>query len=376
MMLSLALLILSISYGLVVLVLHRQLQGLFAEIPVPLDHNPRVSVIIAVRDEAPHLTACLGSVAALDYPAEKLEIILVDDNSRDGSSQLLQDFCAEHPGIRLIRLDSSGKELPGKAGAVYAGLKESKGEFIFMTDADCRVPAGWIRHLLAAFTDEVGLVGGFTTLAPLQEEMGKSTRFAAVQALDWLFLLAIAAAAIRMGKPLSWMGNNMAFRRSAYDAVGGYPALGHSLIEDFALLNAISRKTPWKVRVTAAAGAFVVSSPVETIPALYHQRRRWALGIEQVRPSGKSLMVIGFLAHLGVAVSLFCCPLAGLSALLLLVTADYLICRRMARVTQTLPLLRHLAEFELFYFAYSLILPLLMLFDRRIRWKNQNFPVR
>jgi 1,2-diacylglycerol 3-beta-glucosyltransferase len=374
--LSAAILCISSLYGALILLLYFQLQRLFSGSTSPPALEPPVSVIIAIRNEAPHLEACLHSLAALDYSAEKLEIILIDDASSDGSDKLLQRFCTEHPRMRTIRLNHTEKELPGKAGAIYAGIKECHGEIIFVTDADCRVPSGWIRYLLEAFNDQVGLVGGFTLLQPLKVEEGGKSRFAAVQALDWLFLLGIAAAAIRLGKPVSWMGNNMAFRRSAYDEVGGYPALGHSLIEDFALLNAISRKTRWKVHITAAKEAAVISLPVENLVALYNQRRRWALGIQQVRPFGKLLMITSFVSHFGATVGLFCCIKAGLAAMMLLMAGDFMFCRKMTRETQSKSLLRQFLAFEAFYFAYSLALPLLMILDRRIRWKGQSFPAR
>ena len=372
----LAILCICTLYGALVLLLFAHLQRLFAGNSSQQGWAPPVSVIIAIRNEARNLSACLHSLAQLDYPADKLEILLIDDASSDGSGQLLQHFCASHPGMHSIRLDHADKELPGKAGAVYAGIKHARGEIIFLTDADCHVPCGWIHQLLTHFDEEVGLVGGFTCLQPLPQDRAGSSPFAAIQALDWLFLLGIAAAAIRMGKPLSWMGNNMAFRRVAYDQVGGYPALGHSLIEDFTLLNAISLKTAWKVRIAPAMDAAVISLPVETLTALYNQRRRWALGIQQVRPFGKLLMVTSFLSHTGVAAGLVCCPGAALAALALLLAGDFLICCKMTAAMLNRPLLRHFPGFEALYFAYNLALPLLMLLDRRIRWKDQSFPAR
>lgn len=368
---SVLLLILCGLYAAMVVVLSRQLEGLFAGDAEQPPWEPLVSVIIAIRNEAPHLAACLDSLVALDYPADKLEIFFIDDDSSDGSDRLLQAFCTAHPQVRALYLARGEKTLPGKAGAVYAGICESRGEVLFVTDADCQVPPGWIRQLLAAFTPEAGLVGGLTLLDP---RIGRRPIFAAVQALDGLYLLGIAAAAIRLGKPLSWMGNNMAFRRSAYLAVGGYPALGPSLIEDFALLDAISRSSPWQVRITTAPGAAVTSLPVTTLPAFYYQRRRWALGIRQVRPFGKLLMAISYGCHLATLAVLVCGKPAGLLALMILWACDWVLCRKMTRQTGQSALLRHFPAFELFYFAYSLILPPLLLFDRRIRWKDQNYP--
>lgn len=372
-----AILAIALLYMALVLQLWRPLRRLLTAHPADKAWEPLVSVIVALRDEAALLPACLQALQQLDYPAGKLEILLVDDASIDGSSAILNDFCTRHAQARCIRLEAGQKELPGKAGAVYAAMPLCRGEVILETDADCLVPAGWIRTMLASMDEGTGMVCGFTWLQwqpPGEAPAAAGARFAAIQALDWLFLLGIAAAAIRRGKPLSWMGNNMAFRRCAYDAVGGYAALGPSLIEDFALLDAISRRSPWRVAVSADPSAAVRSSPVHTLAGLYRQRRRWALGIRQVRLFGQLLMVTSFLAHLGVIAGLISSPVAGLAALLLLVAGDLLICREMARATDNQRLLRHFAGFELLYFAYTLLLPLLIIVDRRIRWKGQNFP--
>ena len=368
----------ALVYAALVLQLWLPLRRLLSAPVATNSREPMVSVVVALRDEAALLPACLEALQQLDYPAGKLEILLVDDASSDGSTAILHDFCVRHSEARCIRLEAGQKELPGKAGAIYAAMPLCRGEVIFETDADCRVPSGWIRTLLASMDDETGMVCGFTFLEWRPQNGAPDAageRFAAIQALDWQFLLGIAAAAIHLGKPLSWMGNNMAFRRRAYDAVGGYAALGHSLIEDFALLNAISRTSTWKVAVSADPRAAVRSAPMQTLAGLYRQRRRWALGIRQVRPFGKFLMVTSFLAHLGVIAGLISAPPAGLAALLLLLAGDLLICCAMTRATGSRQLLRHFPGFELLYFGYMLLLPLLIIIDRRIRWKGQNFPV-
>ena len=228
--------------------------------------EPKISIIVAARNEAQHLSKCLQSLLNVEYPLAKTEIIVVDDCSTDRSGEIIEKIARTYSRIKHLRLDPTQKRQPGKAGAILYGIDHSSGEIIFITDADCQVPPTWVRGLLSLFTERVGLVGGFTLL---DRKKDATSLFGRVQSLDWLYLLSVAAAAATRGKPLSWIGNNMAFRRQAYETVGGYQALGCSLIEDFALAHAIATQTDWQVRFAAVKDALVQSSPATSWIHLY-----------------------------------------------------------------------------------------------------------
>jgi len=335
--------------------------------------EPTVCIIIAARDEARTLPACLQSLIELDYPHDKLQILIVNDHSQDHTGHIIESFAAGKDFIRHIDLLPRDKAMPGKAGAVLAGIEKSRGEIIFLTDADCQVPRTWIRALLNEFAPETGLVGGFTLLHKRHHPeswLGKT------QSLDWLFLLTIAAISARLGKPLSWMGNNMAFRRTAYDEIGGYRALGDSLIEDFVLIHALARKTSWRITFQCHPDSTIHSQPVASLQSLYQQRKRWGLGIRMVRPFGKALMVSSFIAHLSVLAGLLLdcqCGAVGLAAMM---GVDLLICWHGARRLNRPDLLWQFFGFEVFYFAYSVFLPLALLLSSRVAWKNQVYTTR
>ena len=111
------------------------------------------------------------------------------------------------------------------------------GEIILVTDADCQVNPGWAEAIVAHFTPETGMVGGVTLLEYPKDDSGFWAR---LQALDWLFLQAIASGMTGAGRPVSILGNNFAFRRAAYDETGGFRRIGFSLTEDMALMQAIA----------------------------------------------------------------------------------------------------------------------------------------
>ena len=93
---------------------------------------PLVSAVVTAYNYERYLGEALDSALAQDYPADRLEIIVVDDGSTDGTPDVARRYAAEHPGrIRYIRQDNSGL-----AAATTRGLQEARGELITLLDAD------------------------------------------------------------------------------------------------------------------------------------------------------------------------------------------------------------------------------------------------
>ncbi|AGY56705.1 glycosyltransferase [Gloeobacter kilaueensis] len=118
---------------------------------------PLVSVVVPVYNGEALLPTLLTSLTRLDYPAERLEVLLVNNNSTDHTAELL----AETPYTIVF------EERPGCGTARNAGIRQAKGEFIACTDADCVLDPLWIKDLLAGFTDgTIGAVAG--TIEPYE----------------------------------------------------------------------------------------------------------------------------------------------------------------------------------------------------------------
>lgn len=335
---------------------------------VTSDFEPKISIIVAARNEAQNLSASLQSLCDVNYPAEKYEIVVVDDNSNDDSPEIIKRFAAD-PLFRCIRLNENEKTRPGKAGAILEGIDQSRGEIIFVTDADCRVPRNWVKNLLRYFDRDTGLVGGFTLL---DRQGDKTSLWGKIQSCDLCFLLGIAAASAHLKKPVSWLGNNMAFRRTAYDLVGGYAALGHSLVEDFALINAIAGSGKLKVTFIHHPDSLVTSLPATNVMDFYRQRKRWASDMKQVPPFGLFIMASSFLSHFAIVAAFLLLPIElAFAGFFFLFTADFIFLFRVLSTLQRKDLLRYFIGFEWLYFAYTLLLPVLHFFDRKILWKNE-----
>ena len=332
--------------------------------------EPKISIIVAVRNEAQNLSASLQSLRDVNYPLEKYEIVIVDDNSNDDSPEIIKRFAAD-PLFRCIHMNENQKTRPGKAGAILEGINQSRGEIIFVTDADCRVPRNWVKNLLRYFDKDTGLVGGFTLL---DRQGDNASRWEKIQSCDLSYLLGIAAASAHLKKPVSWLGNNMAFRRTAYDEVGGYAALGHSLVEDFALINAIAGSGKWNVVFTHHPDSLVTSRPSTNMMDFYQQRKRWISGMNRVPMFGLFVMASSFLGHLVVVAAFLLLPIKlAVAGLFFFFIADFIFLFRVLASLHRKDLLRYFFDFEWLYFAYTLLLPFLHFFDRKIRWKNESY---
>src|SRR5262245_58517842 len=98
---------------------------------------PLVSVVIPMRNEARHIGSCLDSVLAQDYPAEQLEVIVVDGESDDDSAAVLQAY-----GERLRVLRNPGRIVPT---AMNIGIRAARGEIIARVDAHTILTLSYIR---------------------------------------------------------------------------------------------------------------------------------------------------------------------------------------------------------------------------------------
>jgi cellulose synthase/poly-beta-1,6-N-acetylglucosamine synthase-like glycosyltransferase len=257
--------------------------------------------------------------------------------------------------------------LKGKTNALDQGIEKARGEIILITDADCSVPKSWIEWTAKRYSDSVGIVGGIT----LQKA---DNWFQGMQSLDWAFLLGLAASTVSLRNPLSTIGNNLSFRKSAYQGVGGYRRIPFSVTEDFMLFQSIVKTRKWDCLCPIDPKVLVVSRPCSTWQELISQKHRWGKGGLDMRLSGFSIMAIGFgLDLLILLAALFGSPLYGLGAALLKVLGDYSFVHSILAKLDRLDLLKYFGAFEIYFFLYVLALPFVVFFGGQVVWKGRRY---
>ena len=119
---------------------------------------PSLTVLIPMHDEEKVARQSLEALLACAYPADRLEILPIDDHSRDGTGAILQEVAAAHAVVRpLIRREGAR----GKPAALNDGLAAARGEIVLVFDADYLPSRGALRDLAICFKDpEVGAVMG------------------------------------------------------------------------------------------------------------------------------------------------------------------------------------------------------------------------
>lgn len=110
--------------------------------------QPFFSIIIPVYNEEKLLKKCLRSVFKQNFPKEKFEVIVVDNNSTDGSIKIASQF-----PVKIIK-----EKQQGIVAARNRGLQAAKGKIIVNLDADCTVPKNWLKKIYIQFQHDSNLV--------------------------------------------------------------------------------------------------------------------------------------------------------------------------------------------------------------------------
>lgn len=326
---------------------------------------PRVTVVVAARNEERNIARTLDALVQLDYPKDKLEIIISDGASTDRTCEIVAQYANAYAFVKLHHADQN-QPIRGKANAIHQAVQRASGEFIMMTDADCSVQPSWIRETLKYFADDVGLVCGITIPKPLNA-------FATMQLLDWCYILGISSGRASLGFPIGGIGNNFNFRKRAYEEIGGYANIRFSVTEDFALFQAIL-KSRWKIVFPILYATHNQTEPMLTLSELYEQKRRWSLGGLDASFVQTLLAGFMFLAHLLPLAAFFVLPLtAAFAALGLKLLADALILApvlirlRQLRAFWAFPL------FEVYYFLFVFAVPIVLMLSREVQWKGVSY---
>jgi glycosyltransferase involved in cell wall biosynthesis len=230
--------------------------------------NIKVSVIIPLRNESAHIQDLFQGLSNQDYPSALLEIIIVNDHSTDNSFEIANKFAL--PSFVLINLPA-GKE--GKKAALLEGTKQSSGELIITTDADCIPGAVWIKAIASYYE----AIRPKMIVAPVALNSSSSI-FSKFQELEFLSLQGSTAGAIAINRPIMCNGANLAFAKECLPIIQNTYANTQSASGDdiFALI-AIKKKFPGQVHYLKSTNAIVKTNWALTIKSFFAQRKRWTV---------------------------------------------------------------------------------------------------
>jgi peptidoglycan-N-acetylglucosamine deacetylase len=227
--------------------------------------GPLISVLIPCFNEEKVIAASVARILASEW--RRLEILVLDDGSKDGTAAAVRAAFEGEPRVRLLSFENGGK-----ARALNRGLAVTKGEIVVALDADTLFPPETLPRLVRWFENpKVGAVAGN---AMVGNRLNLITRWQALeyvtaQNLERRALAALGAVTVVPGAVGAW-------RRDALTELGGYPS--DTLAEDQDLTLAFQR-AGWRVEFDSSARAYTEAP--DTVAGLLNQRFRWSFGTLQ-----------------------------------------------------------------------------------------------
>ncbi len=208
----------------------RRLQDFSLRQPEP-QNWPRVSVIVAAKDEEPSVAEALGGLLASDYPA--LEVVFVNDRSADRTGEIADEFARKDSRLTVVHIESLPEGWLGKCHAMHRAAQRATGEFLLFTDGDVMFEPDSLRlslrYVLARNLDHFCLLPSMVTTGYFER--------AIVSLFGMMFLFGTQPWFQRLRLPQSYYGVG-AFnlvRRSAYDQVGGHLPIRLDVLDDVKL---------------------------------------------------------------------------------------------------------------------------------------------
>jgi len=224
------------------------------------------SVIVAVKNESNNIPTLVESINNFDYPSDKFEIILVDDNSKDNTKSVFTKLIK--PGVNYSIIDAKDKIYEGKKGALNIGIKKARHPFILITDADCRPPNKWLQYYAQMFKEGYGFIIGVSPF------INSNTIASDISCFENLRSAFLSFAIAKEGFPYNAAARNIGFTKEAFDKVSGYKNTTETISGDDDLLLREMVKYKIKTGLLTDRESFVYSTTKNTLPELFTQRGR------------------------------------------------------------------------------------------------------
>jgi len=197
----------------------------------PDEQWPRLSVIISAYNEAGHIEARVRNLWAQQYPPGRMEILVGEDGSNDGTAAVVRTLMAEGGPCPLHLL--SARERRGKAAAINRAVQAARGEIIVLTDANNRFTPATLRHLAAPFADaSVGAVIGQKSVSTTGGAEGAESG----ESVYWRYEAWLTRQESRAGSAVSAYGEILALRRSGFTPLPLERLVGDDIYHVFRVL--------------------------------------------------------------------------------------------------------------------------------------------
>lgn len=231
---------------------------------------PRVTVLVPAHNEEKVIEKTVRSILEMEYPADKMELLVLEDSSTDATGAILDELAQAEPRLKVLHIPKAegGK---GKSAALNTGLKHASGELIAIYDADNQPEKNALKYLAANLVmyPELGAAEGMFRCR--NRAVNLLTRFINIEgvAFQWI----VQSGRWKMLKISTLPGTNFVIRKSLIEELGGWDEA--ALTEDSELSIRIYQ-AGWKIKYLPYSVTW--EQEPQTLAVWFKQRKRWVRG--------------------------------------------------------------------------------------------------
>ena len=368
-------------YGLLVLALTSGFRRLGTFTPIDSPAQRSFSILVAFRNEAENLKNLVENLENLEYPNDKFEVLLIDDDSEDDSLEVANILKEEHPNLNLRILSNRPGSLSPKKEAVEKGVREANNDWIMTTDADCSLDPDHLRAY-----DQFLEKNSSTFVAGPVICSSDGSFLKRFQVLDFLSLQGATMGSFgaktlgSLIRPFMCTGANLCYRKDAFLALNGYEGSRHIASgDDVFLLEKMLAHDPERVHFIKSRVATVRTQSEDSWKGLVEQRKRWAAKTSSYTNGfGKTVAVLVLLANLSLVIGFAfalasALPWAHFGMLFLIkINVDFMLLYNASLFFEEREALKSYVSSSLLYPLFSVLIAFLAL-NGSYRWKGRSF---
>ena len=226
---------------------------------------PSVTIALPAYNEEKNITRSIESVLSLNYPKELLQIIVIDDGSKDNTLSVIKELQKKHPHrITLIHHDQN----QGKGASLNDAIKQANGDYFVCLDTDSEIESNALLKMLPHFDEE-----DIAVVLPLMKVRTPETILQKLQWCEYLLNFFYKSLMARINCVHVAPGPFSVYRKKVLDDVGGFAL--NNLTEDFEVTLKLQKK---HYRIIQLLDTIVYTGTPETFHAFVKQRNRWYKG--------------------------------------------------------------------------------------------------
>lgn len=234
------------------------------------DKFPTVSIIIPVRNEEKHIEKLLRNIQSQSYPANKFDVIVIDDYSTDNTVSIIKSL--NIPNVKIVPLKVEGEIYAYKKMAITTGVNNSNAELIVSTDGDCSMDQHWLSSIVSFYTSN-----SFKLISSPVAFHQEKNWFEKIQTVEFQYLIGVGASCMRNGMPSTCNGANLAYTRELFHEINGFEGIDDIAFgDDELLLHKVYKHYPNAIGFNKNRNSIVYTYAKSNLNEFVEQRKRWA----------------------------------------------------------------------------------------------------